>query len=94
MEERWFSSERIFSWPGVTGIALALMGLVLLAGGLWLIGLGNLGQAYAWLLACLPYPARVAEIMLQDFDTLADSNDSTSNGTSHRPWSRLRACAS
>ncbi len=22
---------------------------------LWIIGLGNLGQAFAWLLACLPY---------------------------------------
>lgn len=25
---------------------------------LWLIGLGNLGQAFAWLLACLPYQDR------------------------------------
>ncbi len=25
---------------------------------LWLIGLGNLGQAFAWLLACLPYEDR------------------------------------
>nr|WP_298681677.1 hypothetical protein [uncultured Dongia sp.] len=45
---------------------------------LWLIGLGNLGQSYAWLLGCFPYPERVAEIMLQDFDVLGDSNDSTS----------------
>lgn len=45
---------------------------------LWLIGLGNLGQAYAWLLACLPYPAGGLTVMLQDFDRLAPSNDSTS----------------
>lgn len=46
---------------------------------LWLIGLGNLGQAYAWLLACLPFsdPGRT-ELLLQDFDLIAQSNDSTS----------------
>ena len=46
---------------------------------LWLIGLGNLGQAYAWLLAWLPYrdPGEV-ELVLQDFDRIAVSNDSTS----------------
>ncbi len=54
-------------------------GLCFLPTRLWLIGLGNLGQAYAWLLACLPY-ARPAdlELMLQDFDKMAKSNDSTS----------------
>lgn len=46
---------------------------------LWLIGLGNLGQAYAWLLACLPYGSDPNLIlMLQDYDRLAQSNDSTS----------------
>ncbi|MDG4892663.1 hypothetical protein P9272_03540 [Mesorhizobium sp. WSM4976] len=46
---------------------------------LWLIGLGNLGQAFCWTLAALPYadPAEV-ELVLQDFDTLAASNASTS----------------
>ena len=46
---------------------------------LWLIGLGNLGQAYAWLLAALPYvePSE-ALLLLQDFDAVAPSNDSTS----------------
>lgn len=50
---------------------------------LWLIGLGNLGQAYLWLLACLPYgdPSSV-ELMLQDYDRIAQSNDSTSVLTS------------
>ena len=46
---------------------------------LWLIGLGNLGQAFAWLLACLPYADRAqVELLLHDFDRLAPSNDSTS----------------
>jgi hypothetical protein len=46
---------------------------------LWLIGLGNLGQAYAWTLASLAYPSSATpELILQDFDRLAESNDSTS----------------
>ncbi|WP_269514472.1 hypothetical protein [Brevundimonas subvibrioides] len=45
---------------------------------LWLIGLGNLGQAYAWLLATLPYPRGGLELVLQDDDRLVESNDSTS----------------
>lgn len=45
----------------------------------WLIGLGNLGQAFAWLLACLPYADRSKVVLtLQDYDVIADSNDSTS----------------
>ena len=46
---------------------------------LWLIGLGNLGQAYLWTLGMLPYAAPGAvQLVLQDDDTLAPSNDSTS----------------
>ena len=46
---------------------------------LWIIGLGNLGQAFAWLIALLPYQdRREAHIVLQDFDRIAESNDSTS----------------
>lgn len=46
---------------------------------LWFIGLGNLGQAFAWVLACLPFrdPGQV-QLVLQDFDRIAESNDSTS----------------
>ena len=46
---------------------------------LWLIGLGNLGQACLWTLGMLPYatPSDVL-LVLQDFDVLAPSNDSTS----------------
>lgn len=65
--------------------------LAFLPSRLWLIGLGNLGQAYAWLLACLPYddPAEV-ELMLQDFDRIAESNDSTSLLTSSRAIGRMK----
>ena len=46
---------------------------------LWLIGLGNLGQAFSWLLACMPYEnPREVELILQDYDRIALSNDSTS----------------
>lgn len=46
---------------------------------LWLIGLGNLGQAFAWLFASLPYADRSGvELVLNDFDDLALSNESTS----------------
>lgn len=50
---------------------------------LWLIGLGNLGQAYLWTLGMLPYStAEEVHLVLQDFDTLSLSNDSTSLLTS------------
>jgi hypothetical protein len=46
---------------------------------LWLIGLGNLGQAYLWTLGLLPYADPTdLHLVLQDFDVLAESNDSTS----------------
>lgn len=46
---------------------------------LWIIGLGNLGQAFAWLIGCLPYQApKDVHIVLQDFDRIGPSNDSTS----------------
>ncbi len=45
---------------------------------LWLIGLGHLGQAYAWALALLPYEKRSAvDLILQDFDSIVRANKST-----------------
>ncbi|MDN8617974.1 hypothetical protein [Variovorax ginsengisoli] len=45
---------------------------------LWLVGLGHLGQAYAWTLGLLPYPANGRpHLVLQDFDKAAKSNLST-----------------
>jgi hypothetical protein len=48
----------------------------------WMVGLGNLGQAYLWTLGLLPYPRDGADLVLQDFDILARSNVSTSLLTS------------
>ncbi|TWO71523.1 thiamine biosynthesis protein ThiF [Caenimonas sedimenti] len=44
---------------------------------LWLVGLGHLGQAYAWTLGMLPYGAQRPHLVLQDFDKAAASNLST-----------------
>lgn len=46
---------------------------------LWLIGLGHLGQAYLWALGLLPYldPAGLS-LVLQDFDVMTPSSESTS----------------
>lgn len=44
----------------------------------WLVGLGNLGQAYLWTLGLLPYRAGELQLVLHDFDVLAASNVSTS----------------
>lgn len=45
---------------------------------LWLVGLGHLGQAYAWTLGMLPYPVDGRpHLVLQDFDKAAKSNLST-----------------
>ena len=53
--------------------------IVRLPSALWLIGLGNLGQAYLWTIGLLPYAAPgEVQLVLQDFDVLTESNDSTS----------------
>lgn len=49
---------------------------------LWLIGLGHLGQAYAWTLGFLPAGSR--PVFLQDVDVVSPSNLSTSM-VSHAP---------
>lgn len=53
--------------------------LMFLPSHIWLIGLGNLGQAFAWAIASLPYaePHKV-QLVLQDFDRISFSNESTS----------------
>jgi hypothetical protein len=48
----------------------------------WLVGLGNLGQAYLWTLGLLPYSSGTLDLVLHDFDLLAKSNVSTSLLTS------------
>ncbi len=49
----------------------------------WLVGLGNLGQAYLWTLGLLPYKGQAAQLVLQDFDRLGPSNISTSLLSTH-----------
>ena len=46
--------------------------------GIWLLGLGHLGQANAWSLGCLPYdkPDDLG-VYLVDFDTVVEANHST-----------------
>lgn len=44
----------------------------------WLVGLGHLGQAYAWCLQFLPYmDPGTCQIVLQDFDKVSPANRST-----------------
>lgn len=49
-----------------------------LPAGLWLLGLGHLGQSYAWTIGMLPYskPAE-AHIGLLDFDAVVEGNTAT-----------------
>jgi hypothetical protein len=70
--------------------------LAFLPSRLWIIGLGNLGQAFAWLLACLPFsPVSRPVLLLQDFDSMTPANLSTSlltsDGDAHRKKTRVLA---
>ncbi len=59
---------------------------------LWIIGLGNLGQAFAWVLGSLPYPANPKPLLvLQDFDRVMESNVSTSLLTAPHAVGRKKA---
>jgi len=61
---------------------------------LWIIGLGNLGQAYLWMLASLPYPTpEDVHLVLQDDDRVAQSNDSTSILTQPTMIGRMKSRA-
>ena len=49
--------------------------LLFLPRGLWFLGLGHLGQAYAWSLGLLPYTAaNEACLVLQDYDCVEEAN--------------------
>lgn len=52
---------------------------VFLPGAIWIVGLGNLGQAFSWALASMPYarPADV-QLILHDFDRVSQENWGTS----------------
>lgn len=59
--------------PDATGPELAYVPT-----NLWLLGLGHLGQAYAWSLGFLPYPDPAhVHVGLVDFDDVAEANVAT-----------------
>lgn len=64
-------------WPGAD--VAPDFAEVFLPAGLWLFGLGNLGQAFLWSLAALPYaPGARPALMLQDYDRVSEENWGTS----------------
>ena len=65
-------------WPNAGGGAPDFRG-VFLPGALWVVGLGNLGQALLWALAALPYeePADVL-LVIQDSEKVTEENWATS----------------
>ncbi|PWS37137.1 hypothetical protein DFH01_09725 [Falsiroseomonas bella] len=76
----WMASD-----PGDTRLAW-------LPSRLWLIGLGNLGQAFLWCLGALPYSrAGDLAVTLQDDDVVQPSNDSTSVLTSASSFGKAKA---
>jgi len=44
----------------------------------WIVGLGNLGQAYLWTLGLLPHAPETLRLVLQEFDVISTANNSTS----------------
>jgi hypothetical protein len=70
-------AQRLSLWaPGSTAQGPTR---IYLPDALWLVGLGNLGQAYLWSLSLLPYlqPEKLS-LVLQDEDTVRDVNWGTS----------------
>lgn len=65
---------------------------------LWLLGLGHLGQAYAWTIGMLPYAQpRDVDVGLVDFDVAVDGNIATQllveDGDVGKPKARIVATA-
>jgi hypothetical protein len=59
---------------------------------LWIIGLGNLGQAFTWVLGSLSYPTNPKPLLVvQDFDRVMASNVSTSLLTTPHAVGRKKA---
>ncbi|MCY4499147.1 MAG: hypothetical protein OXC14_17920 [Rhodospirillaceae bacterium] len=66
-------------WPVGAGQVAPRFQETFLPGALWLVGLGNLGQAYLWALSALPFadPGSVS-LVLQDRDSISEENWATS----------------
>ena len=73
------SGAKVDLWPVRSDKIAPRFADVFLPGALWIIGLGNLGQAFLWTLAALPYtdPANVS-LVLQDRDKVTEENWATS----------------
>ncbi len=73
------SKSEVNLWPTEYPEDAPAFAEVFLPGALWLIGLGNLGQAFLWALAALPYsdPGAVS-LVLQDRDEVTVENWGTS----------------
>lgn len=64
---------------------------IFLPGAIWLIGLGNLGQAFLWALTALPYadPNNVS-LVLQDRDKISEENWATSVLVTDETYGKLK----
>ena len=71
--------DEVNLWPVRASEAAPRFADVFLPSALWLVGMGNLGQAFLWALAALPYadPADVS-LVLQDRDMITEENWATS----------------
>ena len=78
--------------PAALGVPLEI-----LPSGMWILGLGHLGQAYLWALATLPYTTpQDVELFLNDFDKVIPANEETGLLLTKRDYGKYktRACAS
>lgn len=70
------ASLEVDLWPSDDA---PLFSEVFLPGAVWLVGLGNLGQAFMWALSSLPYAdPREVSLVLQDCDKVSEENWGTS----------------
>lgn len=75
-----YPSHGVFDlWPTADGLLPPPFPDTFLPGELWIMGLGNLGQAMLWSLAALPYTApSEVKLVLQDRDRISAENWGTS----------------
>jgi len=66
-------------WPATADAPTPAFNEIFLPSSIWMVGLGNLGQAYLWALSALPYTApSTVSLVLQDHDRVTDENWATS----------------
>ena len=78
-------------WPVEADEIAPRFAEVFLPGALWLVGLGNLGQAFLWALAALPYanPGDVS-LVVQDRDKISEENWGTSVLVKNETYGELK----